>query len=134
MYNLTSNSAPFSDLSRIYEGMRGEDLTQAPYIVDANFNNLICVTDVSVQRTAPGRNDSNVAQIQISYTTSNGTNVLASDGKVLVLQSPDNNPTITEQSLRCNIQGIQFQILKTTDQKPPSFVRLIVDGCYAPSK
>ncbi len=134
MYNLTSNSAPLSDLSRIYENMRGEDLTQAPYIVNANFNNHICVSEVLVQRTATGRNDSNVAQIEISYTTANGTNVLMHDGKVLTLQSSDNNPTIIERSIRCNIQGIQFKILKTTDQKPPSFVRLMVIGCYAPSK
>jgi hypothetical protein len=114
--------------------MRGENLTQEPYIINVNFNNPICVTDVLAQRTAPGQSDSNVAQIGISYKTTNGTDVLTPDGKILVLQSPDDDPIIKEQSLRCNIQGIQFQILKTTDQKPPSFVRLIVDGCYAPSK
>jgi hypothetical protein len=114
--------------------MRGEDLTIEPYLVYATFNSPICVSDVLVQRTAPGRMDSNVAQIEISYINSNGSNVLTSDGKILTLQSPPNNPTITEQSLRCDIQEIIFKILKTTDQKSPSFVRLEVLGCYQPSK
>ena len=108
-------------------------MTKAPYIVNVNFNSPICLTESLVQVTAPNRRNSNVAQIQITYTTSNGTNVLGSNGKVLTLTSPDNNPTIIEPSLRCDVQGIQFTILKTTDKLSPSFVRLMVIGCYAPS-
>ncbi len=131
---MTSNAAPLSDFSRIYENMRGEDLTQQPYTINFNFNNQICVSEVLLQRIAPNRNDSNVAKIAISYTTSNGSYVLTSDGQKLVLQSPDNDPTIREQTLRCNIQGIQLTILNMTNNKRPAFVRVLVIGCYGPSK
>jgi hypothetical protein len=134
MYKYSSPAAPTSDFSRAYEDMRGENLQLEPYIINAFFNNLICVSEVRVQRTAPARNTSNVAKIEIHYKTSNGTDVKNSDGTTLVLQSPDDNPTINEESLRCNIQGIIVKILNTTDQKPPSFVRLMVEGCYGPSK
>jgi hypothetical protein len=134
VYNITSKSAPFSDFSRIFEGSPGENLTVAPYIINVNFKNLICVTKSLVQRQAYGRKDSNVAQIQITYTTTNGTSVLGSDGKVLTLTSPDDDPTIVEPSVRCNIEGIQFTILKTTDKLQPLFVRLMVIGCFAPGK
>lgn len=133
MFNITSNSVLLSDLSRIYEGQRGEDFLVAPHVIELNFNNPICVTDILVQRTAPSRTASNAAKIAVRYRTSNGTNVVTPDGRPLVLQSPDNNPTITEDSLRCDIQGIQVTILNTTDQRQPSFVRLMVIGCYAPS-
>jgi len=131
---LTSNAAPLSDFSSIYASMQGKNLTKEPYIINFNFNNEICVSEVLVQRTAPNKHNSNVAKIAISYTTNNGSYVLASDGEKLVLQSPDNDPTIQEQTLRCNIQGIQLTILNTTDQKPPYFVRVKVIGCYQPSK
>jgi hypothetical protein len=134
MYNFTSPSTSSLTFTRAYENMRGEDLTIEPYLVYATFNTPICVSDVLVQRTALGRKDSNVAQIEINYINSNGSNVLTSDGKILTLQSPADNPTITEKSLRCDIQEIIFKILKTTDQKSPSFVRLEVIGCYQPSK
>jgi hypothetical protein len=134
MYNLTTTAAPFSDFSQIYENMIGENLTREPYIINANFNDQICVSDVFVQKKATNRADSNVAKIEISYRTSNGSDVLTSDGKILVLQSPDTEPIVREQSLRCNIQGIRIKILNTIDQKQPSFVRLEVIGCYAPSK
>lgn len=133
LFNLTSVSAPFSDLSRIYENLRGEDFIIPPYVINLNFNNIICVTDILVQQTAPNRNPTNAAKIAVRYRTSNGSEVLAPDGRVLTLQSPDNNPTIIEDSLRCDIQGVQITILNTTDQRSPSFVRLIINGCYAPS-
>lgn len=133
LLNITSPSVVLSDLSRIYENLRGEDFIIPPYVINLNFNNLICVTDVLVQRTAPNRNPSNAAKIAVRYRTSNGSEVLGSDGRALVLQSSDNNPMITEDALRCDIQGIQVTILNTTDQRSPSFVRLIVNGCYAPS-
>ena len=133
MFNITSDSVPFSDLSRIYENQRGEDFLVSPYVVNLNFNNPICVTDVLVQRTAPNRNTSNVAKIAVRYRTANGSNLVTADGRPRVSQSPDNNPTVTEDSLRCDIQGIQVTILNTADQRQPSFVRLMVIGCYAPS-
>lgn len=133
MFNITSNSVLLSDLSRIYENQRGEDFLVSPYVVNLNFNNPICVTDVLVQRTASNRSTSNAAKIAVRYRTTNGTDSVGPDGRPLVLQSPDNNPAITENSLRCDIQGIQVTILNTTDQRPPSFVRLMVIGCYAPS-
>ena len=135
MQKYSSPAAPTSDFSRAYENMRGEDLTTAgPYIINMFFNNHICVSDVLVQRTSPGRQTSNVAMIQVTYKTSDNTYLKTSDGNTIVLQSPSDNPIVTEDQLRCNIQGIDVAILKTTDQKKPSFVRLIVDGCYAPSK
>ncbi|CAF4894723.1 unnamed protein product [Rotaria sp. Silwood1] len=133
MQTYASPSAPFSDFSRAYENMRGEDLTtEGPYIINLFFNNHICVSDVLIQRTAPGRKISNVAKIEVSYKTSNKTDLKTSDGNTIVLQSPDDNPTVTENQLRCNIQGIDVKILKTTDQNKPSSVRLMVIGCYGP--
>ncbi|CAF3672957.1 unnamed protein product, partial [Rotaria socialis] len=132
MQQFSSPAAPLSDFSRAYANMRGEDLTNAPYKIYMFFNNVICVSDVLVQITAPGRSTSNVAQIEVSYKTSDGSDLKSANGSPIVLQSPVNNPTVTEIPLRCNIQGINVTILGTTDQKPPSFVRLIVDGCYGP--
>ncbi|CAF4215767.1 unnamed protein product, partial [Rotaria magnacalcarata] len=132
MQEFSSPAAPFSDFSRAYENMRGENLTEKPYIINMFFNNAICVSDVLVQRTAPGQKTSNVAQIEVSYKTPENTDLTTADGNLIVLQSPANNPTVTESQLRCNIQGIEVTILATTDQNPPSFVRLIVDGCYGP--
>ncbi|CAF4728283.1 unnamed protein product, partial [Rotaria socialis] len=65
---------------------------------------------------------------------SDGSDLKSANGSPITLQSPVNNPTVTEIPLRCNIQGINVRILGTADQKPPSFVRLIVDGCYGPRK
>ncbi|CAF4275432.1 unnamed protein product, partial [Rotaria sp. Silwood2] len=131
MRTYSSHAAPLSDFSRAYENMRGEDLTtEGPYIINLFFNNHICVSDVLVQRTALGRQPSNVAKIEVSYKTSDKTDLKTSDGKTIVIQSPDDNPTVTENQLRCNIQGIDVKILKTTDQNKPSFVRLMVIGCY----
>ncbi|CAM4985052.1 unnamed protein product, partial [Rotaria socialis] len=132
MQQFSSPAAPLSDFSRAYANMRGEDLTNAPYKIYMFFNNVICVSDVLVQVTAPGRSTSNVAQIEVSYKTSDGSDLKSANGSPIVLQSPVNNPTVTEIPLRCNIQGINVRILGTADQKPPSFVRLIVDGCYGP--
>ncbi|CAF4966026.1 unnamed protein product, partial [Rotaria socialis] len=77
------------------------------------FNNVICVSDVLVQVTAPGRSTSNVAQIEVSYKTSDGSDLKSANGSSIVLQSPVNNPTVTEIPLRCNIQGINVTILGT---------------------
>ncbi len=136
LYNLTSHSALFSDFSNIYEDMKGENLTQAPYIINFNFNNHICVSEVDIQTQTTRYKDfnSNVAKIEVSYTTPNGSDVFTSNGEKLLLQSPDNNPTIYEQPMRCNIQGIKLQILNITNQKQPSNVRVRVLGCYAPGK
>ena len=134
MQKYSSLQAPLSDFSRAYENMRGENLTTTgPYTINMVFNNHVCVSDVLVQRTAPDRKTSNVVQIEITYTTSNGTTMRTSEGKTLVLRSPDNDPTITEKSLRCDVKGIDVKVLKTDDNATPSFVRLMVIGCYGPS-
>ena len=135
MQTFSSSSAPFSDFSHAYENMRGENLIgERPYIINLFFNSRICVSDVLVQREAPGRQTSNVAQIEISYRFSNKSKLTTTDGNTLVIRSPDNHPIVTENQFRCNIQGIDVKILKTTDEKYPSFVRLMVFGCYGLSK
>ena len=131
----SSPAAPFSDFSRAYQNMRGENLiTSGPYIINIFFNNHICVSDVIVQRTAPGRDTSNVEQIEISYKSSDRTELKNPDGTSLVLRSPIDNPTVTDDPIRCKVQGIDVRVLKTTNANKPSFVRLMVIGCYAPSK
>lgn len=134
MQTFSSPAAPFSDFSRAYENMRGEQLTtDGPYIINLFFNNEVCISDVLIQRAAPGHQTSNVEKIEISYKTGNKTDLKNPDGTLLVLQSPDSDPTVTESQLRCNVQGINVKILKTTDNNKPSFVRLMVLGCSASS-
>ena len=130
----SSLQAPQSDFTRAYENLRGENLTTAgPYTINIVFNSLVCVTQVLVQRTADNRNTSNIVQIEVTYGTSNRTELKASDGTIVTLRSPENDPTITEKSLRCNIQGIDVKVLKTADKDKPSFTRLMVIGCFTPS-
>jgi hypothetical protein len=134
MKKYSSSQAPLSDFSRAYENMRGENLTTSgPYTINMVFNNLVCVSDVLVQRTASDRKTSNVVQIEVKYRTSNGSELKAPDGAAVVLRSLENDPTITEKSLRCNIQGIDVKVLKTADNEKPSSVRLMVTGCYPTS-
>lgn len=123
-----------TDNSDIFEDRRGEDLAKDSNTVNATFSNHICVSEVSVQKTALNRKDSNVVQFEVSYTTPNGSDVLTPDGKKLVSRSGENSTTILEPTMLCNVQGIQFKILKTSDGNPPVYLRLIVMGCYAPSK
>jgi hypothetical protein len=128
----TSAQVQFSDFSRAYENMAGEKLTsKGPYTINIVFTNLICVSEVLIQKTASYRRTSNVAQIELVYKTVNGTNLESSNGETLILQSPRNNPIITESSPRCNIQGVDIRILKTDDDMPPSSVRVMVMGCSA---
>jgi len=125
----------FSDFSKAYKDHAGENLTQSTnYTIEASFKSHICVSDIYVQVNATNYPSSNVAQIQVSYVTMNGTVLTASDGTPLLLQSADDNPTVTEKQLRCGIQTINVKILNTTDQKPPSAVRMVVDGCYSPGR
>lgn len=130
MEKYSSLQAPLSDFTRAYENARGENLTTSgPYTINLVFNSLVCVTDVLVQRTALDRKTSNIVQIEVTYRTSNRTELKTSDGTIVTLRSPENDPTITEKSLRCNIQGIDVKVLKTADNDKPSFVRLMVIGC-----
>ena len=133
MQKYSSSQAPQSNFSRAYENMPGENLTTpGPYTINMVFSKQICVSDVLVQRSAPDRETSNIVQIEVNYRTSNGTEMTTSDGKILVLTSPKTDPTVTEKSLRCNIQGIDVKVLKTDDSQKPSFARLVVIGCYGP--
>jgi hypothetical protein len=131
----------FSDFSKAYKDLPGENLVppanntnQENYTVQATFKNHICVYDVYVQVNATNYALSNVAKIGVSYITMNGTVFTESDGTPLFLQSPDDNPTVTENKVRCGIQTIIVTILNTTDQTPPSAVRVVVDGCYNPGR
>ncbi|CAF0925338.1 unnamed protein product [Rotaria sordida] len=132
MQTYSSPAAPFSDFSRAYENMQGEKLTEEPYIINAFFSNPICVSEVRVQQEAPRYKPSNIAKIEVSYKTSDKTDLKTSDGNKIVLQSPDDNATVIENQLRCNVQGVDVKILKTTDENKPSFVRVMVLGCNAP--
>ena len=124
-----------SDFSRAYEGLRGENLTTSgPYTVNIVFTNRVCVSEVLIQRTALTRGTSNVAQIEVVYKTVNGTDLKASDGSTIVLQSPRNTPTVTEKTPRCDVYGIDLRILNTDDNAKPINVRAMVMGCDTPSE
>jgi hypothetical protein len=129
-----SKQAPFSDFTKAYANARGENLTSpGPYIVNMVFTTPICVSEVLVQQTALGRGTSNVAQIELVYKDKLGNNIMSPTGDVTKLRSPVNNPTIIEPTPRCNIYGIDVQILQTTDGRYPINVRFMILGCYAPA-
>jgi hypothetical protein len=131
----SSPQAPFSDFSRAYENMRGENLTSTgPYTINVVFANQVCVSEVLIQQEAPGRSSSNVAQIEIVYKNFNDTNVRAPNGEILVLKSSRDTPRITENQPRCNIQGIDIRILSTSNNAFPYNVRAMVMGCSATRK
>jgi hypothetical protein len=121
-------------LSRAYENKVGENLNALPSVINILFNDPICVSDVLVQQIVPKYNTSNVAQIQVSYNLTNGTQLKTPDGKLFTIRSSDNLPAISETPMRCDIQGIDVTILKTFDKNLPSWVRLKVMGCYGQSK
>lgn len=125
----------FSDFTRAYENKRGEKLTgNAPYLINIVFKNHICVSNVLVQQNAPGQQPSNVAKIEVSYKVNDTTPLTTADGQPIVLQSADNEPIVRENQIRCGIHGIDVQILKLAYGDKPSNVRLIVMGCFEPSK
>ena len=135
MEKFSSPAAPFSDFTQAYEDLKGENLRLGyDQVINAVFNNHICVSDVSVQVNATGRSSSNVAQIEVSYLNVNRSDLLDADGTKVVLRSSLNNPTIVEQSMRCGILGVNVKILRTSDQQAPKAVRVMVEGCYKPGK
>ncbi|CAF1225499.1 unnamed protein product, partial [Adineta ricciae] len=133
MEQFSSPAAPFSDFTQAYKDLKGENLRLGyDQVINAVFNNHICVSDVSVQVNATGRSSSNVAQIEVSYLNVNRSDLLGTDGTKVVLRSSLNDPTIVEQSMRCGILGVNVKILRTSDQQAPKAVRVMVEGCYKP--
>ena len=135
MIKFSSPQAPFSDFSRAYENLRGENLTSAgPYTINIVFTNQICVSEVLIQQAALGRGSSNVAQIEVAYKSYNGSYLRTPTGENLVLQSSKTTPAITENPPRCNIQGIDVRILSTNGNAFPYNVRVMVIGCTGTRK
>lgn len=115
--------------------MRGENLTgTGPYTINVVFVNHVCVSEVVIQREAPNQGASNVGQIEVGYKNVNGSDMRTSTGDPLVLQSPRNNPIVSESTPRCNVQEIDIRILNTNDNRNPYNVRVLVNGCLAPCK
>ena len=135
MIKFFSTRALFSDFTQAYEGLAGEKLTSpGPFIINAIFVNSICVSEVLIQRTAPNRKTSNVLKIKVTYKMANGTDITNPNGTLLTLSSPDNDPTVIESSVRCDITEVDVQILNTTGNADPTAVRVMVVGCLSPGK
>jgi hypothetical protein len=135
MIKFSSSRALFSDFSQAYEGLAGEKLTApGPFIINAVFVSSICVSEVLIQRTALNRKTSNVLKIQVTYKMTNGTDVTNPNGTLVTLSSPDNDPTVIESSIRCDVKEVDVQILNTTGNADPTAVRVMVVGCVAPGK
>lgn len=135
-FNVLKYSSPqvlFSDFSRAYENMRGENLTMSgPFFVNVLFNQDICVSEILIQKQAKDQPASNVAQIRAVYKTFNGSTLKKPDGSVLMLESPRFNPWIIEDQIICGIQGIDIEIMATDDNTNPRNVRVLVLGCFTP--
>ena len=125
----------FTDFSRAYENMRGENLTlNGPYTINIQFKNHICVSEIIIQKFAQNQPSSNVAQIEVTYKSFNGTDLRALNGSTLLFKSSEKDPIIVEMQPRCGVHGMDIQIMKTDDNKNPKNVRVMVMGCYAPRK